>query len=180
MGHIDLDDVARLVRATGHHAHVEQTGGNVATVATVMIGQSYIDSAGDERWTLLLGPGHYSWGRGPNTGHTDELCWGPDDGGDGVMPATYATDDTTAESLARDIVAALTGRVTVSLTMSDTTRHTDLCLARAMVCAVENARDSDNPDFTLHTVDVRAVALGYLADGTASCYCPDMTMRDLR
>jgi hypothetical protein len=49
----------------------------------------------------------------------------------------------------------------------------DFCIARAAICAIENLRDSDNPDWKITTpgIDPLTIGLDYLATGTCSCYC---------
>lgn len=64
--------------------------------------------------------------------------------------------------------------------------HTPKCLAHAMICAIENARDSayedargnaDMAQFTFRVLMQENVGLvwadSYLSDGTVTCLCED-------
>jgi hypothetical protein len=56
----------------------------------------------------------------------------------------------------------------------NTTTHTKKCLARAIIAAVENARDAlDTFDFRIYAQENRflADADGYLADALMDCVC---------
>jgi hypothetical protein len=100
---IDMDQIAAKIIAAGHYAIVEQTGGSVATI---FAGRTHLDEDGVTRYQQLAGPGHYTWGHGPNTSHTEEFGWGPDDDGEGPFIEAEAGDD--EASIARKIVAVLT------------------------------------------------------------------------
>lgn len=53
--------------------------------------------------------------------------------------------------------------------------HTPRCLARAIICAVENVRDAmadPEPWATLQTADLALIGQEYLDDGMLQCICP--------
>lgn len=57
--------------------------------------------------------------------------------------------------------------------------HTKKCLAHAVICAVENLRDTNGTDleFRVHLQDNLPLewADSYLSDGTVTCLCPEPT-----
>jgi len=59
--------------------------------------------------------------------------------------------------------------------------HTKSCLASAIICAVENARDAADSDFDFRILMQEGAALswadGYLSDGTATCSCAPYVMK---
>lgn len=57
--------------------------------------------------------------------------------------------------------------------------HTKRCLAAAMICAIENARDTEDlGDIEFRILMQENIALtwadDYLATGTATCTCPEV------
>lgn len=84
---IDLDAVVDRMKAQGVDAYVEQTGGGVATIYA---GPAYTDAEGDQRWSVVAGPGWFE-GPGWHAPRADlaEFCYGPDD--DGESEPTWIT-----------------------------------------------------------------------------------------
>jgi len=73
---VDMQAAADLLHRRGHHAVVEHTGGNTATLYA---GRQAPDRYGDLRWSAAAGPG---WFEAPDHRHpfadTSELAVGPD------------------------------------------------------------------------------------------------------
>lgn len=64
--------------------------------------------------------------------------------------------------------------------------HDAKCRAAAMICAIENVRDSERdaagrpnvtPWTTLREADFGAIADGYLADGLTECHCASRSIQ---
>jgi hypothetical protein len=73
---IDLQAVADALHQRGHHAYVEHTGGNTATLYA---GRQVPDRSGDPRWSASAGPGWFEApGRHKPSADASELSVGPD------------------------------------------------------------------------------------------------------
>ena len=80
MTKFSMDAVVASLRAAGHKAYVQQTGGGCATIYA---GENYLDAAGHPRYQILAGPGRYSWDSTKDSiADTDDFYLGPDDDGD--------------------------------------------------------------------------------------------------
>ncbi len=73
---IDLQAVADALHERGHHAYVEHTGGNTATLYA---GRQAPDRHGDPRWSAAAGPGWFDApGHRNPSADTSEFVVGPD------------------------------------------------------------------------------------------------------
>lgn len=102
MSNINMHRVVELVREQGVDAHVENTGGNVATIYA---GPERQDEHGDPRHAALAGPGAILDDRA--VADSAELCVGPDDDGD-AEPTIAAqvgayTDEAVADLILREV-----------------------------------------------------------------------------
>lgn len=104
---VNMDEIARILRDVhGIPAVVAMTGGGVATIYA---GATHTDEDGDERWSVIAGPGRFADPDvGFSVGYLADFYVGPDDatGGD------HATDvrdvgATTERSIALLIAKAL-------------------------------------------------------------------------
>lgn len=93
-GRFSLDDLAARLTARGIPAHVEMTGG---WVATVYIGHRHHDDTYD----LIAGPGSYA--PGSSTAHVDEFAVGPDD--DATTQPWTTTPADTIDTITEHITA---------------------------------------------------------------------------
>lgn len=99
---LNFDRIVSLVTAQGVYAHVAMTGGGVATI---FAGATHVDTAGDERYAVVAGPGTYGITK-PSTGDLAEFYVGPDDEGQSDAFEPLRAGATTDEDVARMIVAA--------------------------------------------------------------------------
>ncbi len=99
---IDLQAVADALHQRGHHAYVEHTGGNTATLYA---GRQVPDRSGDPRWSVSAGPGWFEApGRHKPSADTSELSVGPDS--DDTWAVTVP-EHTTTHDLVNLIVAVI-------------------------------------------------------------------------
>lgn len=105
---VDLDALAAAVRALGHEAFVEQTGGGCATL---FAGGTHIDGHGETRYVAAAGPG---WFDGPDwtlprafIGQGGDFCVGPDDDGDNPDAVTWIQPGASIDEMAALVVALI-------------------------------------------------------------------------
>jgi len=95
---LDLTRIADRIRAAGHDATVEHTGGNTATLYAGPT-RPNAEAGERDRYAVAAGPGWFGWARGRAYAYTDEFSIGPDRDDDDIEPGDMVSPTTEDEAV---------------------------------------------------------------------------------